>query len=390
MKSALRFVLLLCGSIAVFLLVVYSAEFRSTVPVPTSAHAQVTGESSEPGGNQPEIRIYSVPPAFRCSYVPLLSALLTSSTEYIMSLYPQSAGDIEDSTAEEDSPRTLPELSTVVFDPERGILSVLGNQEEHRAVERFLKGLDNTKKGIRNIIYRVAVAKRSIDPALKDYPFEFDIEGRCWDEGRNGHRYPKWLDDRHKKYPSIKFDDVDVDRDDDHTSFDVEGYARNKKDLCALIKAVEESCDTKERIDVEEHDFMKESTENLRSSLSEIFVEQTVGTLVPSLQKLEIYQIRLLGSSFGESAIPGFYRTSLDKRYGIEIRVEEGIRKDGMFQADISCYRRNDGDDAFFEEDFLELASSLYTRFGQANLLGLREDPGQRYFLIVCIDEGKL
>ncbi len=363
---------------------------------PYSIHAQTNPTDSQldnkPIQNDLKIKIYDVPKAFHEGYITILSEFITSSEQI---RYPENApSDLTLSEATESVETDIEEPSQhepveyVQYDSKRNIIVVLAALEEHQEIQQFLNQLKTKEEREVSVIYRMAMVERDIHPKLKNYPYEFFINGKCWDDGRNRHKYPKWMDDRSKKFPSLLFVKVDTDRDKDDTKFWVKGYAKSKKDVESIFHTVEKADDTNSDTKMIHHDFMKESHENLNQILSDIFPNSQLHSIIHSLQDSEVYQVEAEAKLASESAIPGFFRTVLGDNYGVEILCEEGIRKDGQYNIEVHVFKKRHDRDSVFEENNRHLSTTLITQFGQIHMIGIRHH-NERYVLLFSMEQTK-
>lgn len=349
--------------------------------------------TSEQGESIPQLklRVYSVPPSFRSGYVTILSQFITYNDDLkypkeitAEELVSNATESVEETDLAQDQDGSLKE--TVQYDAEKHLLVVLATDAEHKQIQTFIDHLTDKNIHKTAVLYRLAYVERDIHPKLIDYPYEFFIEGKSWDDGRTGSQYPKWLVEHRKRFPDILFKDVDVDRDDKHTRFEVEGFARTKKQAEHITKFVQRADDTDSDTNIKEHDFMAESQENLNRVLGDIFPRSNVKRIIHSLQKTEVYQVEAEAVLASESSVPGFFRTVLGDGFSVEIVSEEGIETDGKYRIDIQVFKKRDDDDHPFDEKCLHLSTSLITSFGQINMLGIRHHD-DRYVLLFSMED---
>lgn len=336
-----------------------------------------------------KLRLYSVPHYFRPGYVTILSQFITYNDElkYPKEISAEELALIPTETVEEtdlNQNRSLKE--TVQYDAEKNVLVVLATEAEHEQIQTFINHLTDTKIHKTAVMYRLAYVERDIHPKLKEYPYEFYIQGKCWGDGRLDNKYPQWLVEHRKRFPDILFNEVEVDREDKHTHFQVEGFARTKSQAEEITKFVQKANDTDSDTNIKEHDFMAESQENLNRVLGDIFPRSNVKRIIQSLQKTEVFQVKTEAVLASESSLPGFFRTVLGDGFSVDIVSEEGIEADGKYRIDIHVYKKQDDDDHPFDEKCLHLSTSLITSFGQINMLGIRHHD-DRYVLLFSMEE---
>ncbi len=360
--------------------------FSSSMERKAQAQNTTLEEDESPANHK--LRVYSVPSSFRTGYVTILSRFITSTDEL---RYPDEIpveeviASATEPTEEANGNQSDAPFASVQYDPKKNLLVVLAADEEHKQIQAFLDQLEDTKVSHTPVMYRLAYVERDIHPKLKDYPFEFEIDGHCWDKGRTSSKYPKWLVDYSKRFPDILFTEVDVDRHDHKTKFDVEGFARTRKDAERITEYVRRAKHTDSDTEIKEHDFMAESRENLNRVLGDIFPNTKLDGIIRSLQHTEVYQVETEAVLASESAVPGFFRTALGDEYFVEVECEEGIGQDGKYRVDIHVYKKRDHDDKPFDGKNLHLSTSLITSFGQINMLGIRHHD-DRYVLLFSME----
>ncbi len=372
----------------VFLIVIFSLWLGLEFPqLQLSAQTEnsIKNEGDQDIESEFKLEIYDVPKSFRPDYVSILSKFISSSHEDYFLESVTSRDEVEDSTQTVEREIAPPPIEYVQYDPKRKVIVVLATPAEHKEIQKFLNQLKQTQKRECSVLYRLAFVERDIHPKLKEYPYEFHIKGKCWDDGRTRHKYPKWLDDRKQKYPNLLFSKVELDRDHDDTEFCVRGYSRDKSKISELFETLNQADDTRSKTELISHDFMKESRENLHSVLSELFPESQVESMIQSLQKTKVYQIDSEASFACESTIPGFMQTVLGDDYAVEIQCEDGLEKNGRYTIEIYVYKNDDDDESPFAERNLHLATSLTTQLNQINMLGLR-DQEDRYVLLFSME----
>lgn len=335
------------------------------------------------------IKIYPVPNSFQEGYVSLITLLVTTKEELIYPTEP-SATTILSATpvSPEDtlSANLEPPLKPVYYDSKLNIISVLADEDHHQEVQRFLDQLKSTKYKDTKIQFRIGFLERTIHPKLKEYPFEFRISGKAWGKGRDQNKRPPWINNFRERYPDILFSDVDIDRNDDDTEFEIHGFAKQKQPMDELIQIINDAKDTNSRDRWEQHDFMKESQQNLVDVLSGIFPATKLAPIISSLQTALIYQVSQEAALAVESKAPGFLRTNLGDEFNIEIKAIDGISPKGQANIEVFVYHKDHPNDTPFEPEDLHLATSLLVKFNQINMVGIRHHD-RRYVIVLSMEE---
>lgn len=333
------------------------------------------------------IRIYTAPPTFQPGYIEILSQFISSSHAI---RYPDSEVNEEliisvTKTEKEISEQPAPP-SPVQYDEDNNLIVVLASSHEHAQIRDFLSELKNSSEKDASVLYRLAFVERDIHPKLKDYPFEFSIWGKCWDEGRTRNKYPRWLTNHREKFENLLFGEVETDRKDNLTTFEVHGFARTRQEAESITEYVRKSKNTDSDTKIKEHDFMRDSRHNLSHELSQIFPGATLDSIVRSLQKTEVYQVETEAILAAESSIPGLFRTVLGDNYAVEVQCKSGVAKDETFRIEIHVYKNEDDNSPMFDNKHLHLSTSLLTTFGQINMIGVRHYDN-RYILLFSMEK---
>ncbi|MDP8244879.1 MAG: hypothetical protein P9L94_12405 [Candidatus Hinthialibacter antarcticus] len=357
---------------------------------PIVSFNDAVAQDSKPEDSVPEellIRIYTAPSTFQPGYVEILSQFISFNHTI---RYPDSAINDEliasasitkETTSEQPSP-----TSPVQYDVENNFIVVLATDAEHKQIQNFLSKLQNPIKEDAPVLYRLAFVERDIHPKLKNYPFEFSIWGKCWDEGRTRNKYPRWLINHRENFENLLFREVETDREDKITKFEVHGFARTRQEAERITEYVRTSKNTDSDSKIKEHHFMKESIENLNSELSQIFPKTKLDSIIRSLQKTEVYQVETEAMLAAESSIPGFFRTILGDNYAVEVQCKSGVAEDETFRVEIHVYNNGDEGSEKFDKKYLHLSTSLLTTFGQINMIGVRHND-DRYILLFSMEK---
>lgn len=347
-------------------------------------------EVDEPGRRL--IRMYEAPEAFQQGYVTILREFISSDDalrfpdpEAVPAILPGVTEEVE-SDLEPEGSETVNDVNPVQYDSERGVIVALADQAEHREIQSFLDRLKTIETRHEPIVYRLAMVERSIHPKLKEFPYEFDIRGKAWDDGRYGNRFPKWMNDLKERFPDLLFSDIDTDREENETRFEVEGFARSEEHVNAIYKAVERADDTKAHTKTRYHDFMKESRENLEFVLSDIFPHSKLEAIIKSLQTTNVYQVEAEAILASQSSIPGRFRTVLGDDFGVSVACEESVREDGSYSIEVLVYKKGHDGDSVFEDNNIHLSTTLITRLGQINMMGIRHHD-DRYVLLFSMEK---
>ncbi len=332
------------------------------------------------------IEVYTVPSSFQRGYFDIIAQLIESN-ESVRYPEPLSNDFLIDSATDQSAASTLPQSasSPVQYEAQKNLLIVLATKTEHKQIKQFLSQLEETKVDRMPVMYRMAFVERDIHPKLKDYPFEFFIRGKCWDKGRTRSRYPKWLTDHKETFPELLFATVEVDREDKQTEFEVRGFARTRAAAEHITRFVQKSLNTDSDTKITEHDFMKESLQNLYHELNEIFPDAKLNSIIRSLQTTKVYQIETEAVLAAESAVPGHLKTVLGDGFAVEVMSDAGVDDNGKFKIEINVFENEDGKN-MFNENHLHLSTSLLTKLGQINMIGLRKRD-ERYILLFSVEE---
>ena len=358
--------------------------------IPAWSQARPDASASPPLiTQQKSIEIYHVPKAFQEGYVTILRELITESSSI---RFPQPADEepvifnatesIETDT--EAAPESGPP-QYVHYDPARRVVVALASAEEHEQIKAFFEQLQQIEQHHEPVFYRMAMVERDIHPKLKDYPFEFRIEGAAWDDGRYENRHPKWMNDIRERYSQVLFSKIDIDKEDDTTRFWIEGFAEEYAVVERIFAHVEQAEDTDSDTQLIQHDFMEESEENLHGVLTDIFPDHQVHSMIKALQQTKVYQVDAEAILASEGTMPGLFRSVLGDGYGVEIRNQNGVQQNERFSIQVTIYNQEHDGDGVFDERNIHLTTTLLTRFRQINMMGIRHHD-DRYVLLFSME----